>query len=100
MISPIAYTIFLADPILPDGAVSANYLVIILGALVGFFLIRTLNKIERNIDTLTSRVSDLTADHQGFKANLKHYASEDYIAAQNKKIAELIYAKIKGMTPE
>lgn len=100
MIAPIAYAIFLSDPILPDGAVSGNWLLIIAVAIIGFLFVRILNKIERSIETLTERVTKLTVDHEGFKSDLKRYASDDYIAGQNRKIAEIIYAKIKGMTPE
>ena len=91
--------ILLSDPIIIDGAISVNWLLGILFLIVGFFVVRTLNKLETGMKELNVQVTKLNNDHIEFRADLKKYSSEEYVKGQNVKIAELIYAKIKGITP-
>lgn len=94
MIFPF-YTIFLSDPILPNGAVSGNWLLIGLAAILTFFLVRFVNQ----IDKLTKEVQSLRQDHTILRRDFDSKYTEDYVEGQNARIAEIIYAKIKGITP-
>jgi cell division protein FtsL len=97
MIAPIADLFFAtsADPILTDGAISASWVLAGLVVLLAFFLVRFINQ----MDTLTKEVQSLQRDHNNLRRDFDNKYTEDYVEGQNARIAELIYAKIKGITP-
>jgi len=84
-----------SDPILPDGAISGSYVLIGLVAVLSFFLYRFISQ----MDKLTKEVSELRNDHNILRRDFDNKYAEDYIEGQNARIAEIIYAKIKGITP-
>lgn len=84
-----------AEPILMDGALNGNYVLLALVAVLAFFLIRFINQ----MDKLTKEVQSLRDDHNILRRDFDSKYTSDYVAGQNARIAEIIYAKIKGITP-
>jgi hypothetical protein len=59
MIFPIHAFFASADPLLATGAVSGQWIMVILVAIVAFFLVRTLNRLETDLKSLTKDVSEI-----------------------------------------
>ncbi len=95
MIQPVIALFASADPILTDGAISAQWVLVIIGAGLAYFLVRFITQ----MDTLTKEVKVLRQDYTKLRADFDNKYTDDYIKGQNARIAELIYAKIKGITP-
>lgn len=101
MIYPIftASALGSASAIMPDGALSADWFMVGLGGLlvlvIGYFLVRFINQ----MDNLTTQVAQLRIDHTTLRKDFDSKYTEDYVEGQNARIAELIYTKIKAMTP-
>lgn len=88
MIFPF-YTIFLADPILPNGAFSGGYVLIAALAIVGFFLIRFMNQ----VDNLVKQVTAMQVTQGVMKAELDTM-SKQMKALNPDKIAEEALTKL------
>ena len=50
----LPFTIFLADPILPGGAFSGGYVLIVALAIVAFFLIHFMNQVDKLVTQVTA----------------------------------------------
>ena len=98
MIFPF-YTIFLSDPILPDGAFSGGYVLIVALAIVAFFLIRFMNQ----VDNLVKQVTAMQVTQGVMKAEQGAMKKElDAVSSQIKtlstdKIADEAIAKLLSM---
>jgi hypothetical protein len=90
MISPaFFYGIFISDPLLSDGAVSGNWVLVAALAIVGFFLIRFMNQ----VDTLVKQVSTMQVTQEVMKRELDTMSKQMQNLAPD-KIAEEAVAKL------
>lgn len=94
MIPIYFYGIFLADPILPDGAISGNWLVLILAGITAFFFIRTLNKLESSMKSLTTQITIIREEQISLRKDVDNMPTID--AAD---VAEQILTKLFAMNP-
>lgn len=82
-----------------DSPVSGGWVLLLMVAIVGFFFIRTLNKLDDSMKELTGQVQDLRTDHNDLRKDFDNKYTPEYVSGQNQRIAEIIFAKIKGITP-
>lgn len=87
------YGIFLADPILPDGAISGNWLVVVLGAIVAFFFIRTLNKLENSMKALTTQVTEIREEQIRMQSDIDNKPAVDASAVAEQILTKLFAAQ-------
>lgn len=85
----LPFTIFLTDPILPDGAFSGGYVLLAALAIVGFFLIRFMNQ----VDNLVKQVTAMQVTQGVMKSELDTM-SKQMKSLSSDKIAEEAIAKL------
>lgn len=100
MILPVFYSVAAnTNAILPDGALSADWFLIAVGTLMILVIGYLLNRFINQMDKLTTEVAQLRLDHTTLRRDFDSKYHEDYVEGQNARIAEIIYAKIKAITP-
>lgn len=82
--------------LLIDTSISANWLLLIMAAVVGFFLVRTLNKIEKNSEEHTKQIAEIT------RIQLEHHHRIKNVeeSIDGEELAERMLSKIKSITPK
>lgn len=82
--------------LLIDTSISANWILLIMAAVVGFFFVRTLNRIEKNSEEHTKQIAEITRWQQEYHHRLKK-VEEDI---DGEELAEKLIAKIRAITPK
>lgn len=88
-----------AGSILPDGGISAEYVLGVFALIIGWFLVDTLKKFRNDINSLSAHVEELKNEQIKLRSDFDNRNTPEYIAGQNARVAEIVYAKIKAITP-
>ena len=88
------------DPIievLGSPVISVNWIITVLVGIVCFFILRTLNKMEKTMEALTTSVNDLQTRTKLHEADIEDLKDNTYGPGHAQRVAELIFAKLKVM---
>lgn len=90
---PISFFFASADPILSGGALSSQWVMIIMGAVIGYFLVRTLNRFDDDLKSLNATVNKIMLSQKEQETTMKSM-EEKVDKVDPEKIAEIAMAKI------
>jgi len=76
-----------------DTSISANWLLFIMAAVVGFFFVRTLNRIEKNSEEHTRQIAEIT------RMQMEHRLRIENVEGETEELARKLSDKIRSITP-
>lgn len=86
-----------ADPILPDGAIGANWGFLILAAIVGFFLWRFMGQVDslvKQVAAIDKTQTEMKAQHQSMTQQLSEIKQE----MDPQQVADIAVAKLLALS--